>query len=500
MLFNTYGFILLFLPIALAGWFLCGKYLGLLAAQAWLAAASLFFYAWWNPWYLALIAFSMVANFSWGRALAARATAGRPHGLMLGLGVAANLAVLGYYKYANFFVDNLNAFAGAGWTLEKVILPLAISFFTFQQIAYLVDASRGLAREGNFFTYALFVSFFPHLIAGPIVHHAEMMPQFARPDVVRPRWDNFALGLTLFTFGLAKKVLLADPLGAQAGPVFTAAAHGSSLATASAWAGALAYTLQIYFDFSGYTDMALGLARMFNIILPQNFNSPYQSANLVEFWRRWHMTLSRFLRDYLYIPLGGNRHGRFRRHLNLLATMFLGGLWHGAGWTFVIWGVLHGVGLVVNHAWLEAKPRLAALARVPVLARLVTARAVTLLFVIAAWVLFRSENFPSAYRLYDILCGHAVSFADGSAPAIPGAGWWIWLVALYLWVILAPNSQDVCSLFEPALGVKPSRHPALLHGRILWQPSRRWAIVTAIVFTLCFLSLSTVSEFLYYKF
>jgi hypothetical protein len=212
------------------------------------------------------------------------------------------------------------------------------------------------------------------------------------------------------------------------------------------------------------------------------------------------MTLSRFLRDYLYIPLGGNRHGRFRRHLNLLATMFLGGLWHGAGWTFVIWGLLHGVGLVVNHAWLEAKPRLAALARVPVLARLVTARALTLLFVIAAWVLFRSENFPSAYRLYDILCGHAVSFADASAPDIPGAAWWVWLAALYLWVILAPNSQDVCSLFEPALGVKPSTHPALLQGRILWQPSRPWAILTAIVFTLCFLSLSTVSEFLYYKF
>jgi len=500
MLFNTYEFLLLFLPVALAGWFLCGKWFGLLAAQAWLAAASLFFYAWWNPWYLALIVFSMVANFSWGRALSARVVARRPHGLMLGLGVAVNLAVLGYYKYANFFVANLNHFAGTGWVLEKVILPLAISFFTFQQIAYLVDASRGLAREGNFFTYALFVSFFPHLIAGPIVHHGEMMPQFARPDVVRPRWDNLALGVTLFTFGLAKKVLLADPLGLQVAPVFHAAASGAPLTLAAAWAGVLAYTLQIYFDFSGYTDMAIGLARLFNIILPQNFNSPYQSANLVEFWRRWHMTLSRFLRDYLYIPLGGNRHGRLRRHLNLLITMFLGGLWHGAGWTFVLWGLVYGVGLVINHAWLEMKPRLGGLARVPRFARLLVAHALTLFVIIAAWVLFRSDNFTAAIRLYDILGGVSLANVGGAAVAAPGGGWWVWLGVLYLWVLFAPNSQAVLSLFQPALGVKPSRHPGLLGGRLLWQPSRPWAILTAVVFAVCFLSLSTASEFLYYKF
>jgi D-alanyl-lipoteichoic acid acyltransferase DltB (MBOAT superfamily) len=445
----------------------------------------------------------MVANFSWGRALAARAATDRPRGTLLAAGITANLAVLGYYKYANFFVANLNAALGAGWVLEKVILPLAISFFTFQQIAYLVDCARGLAREGSFPTYTLFVSFFPHLIAGPIVHHQEMMPQFARPEVTRLRWDNLALGATQFTFGLAKKVLLADPLGTQAVPVFQAAARGEALPCAAAWLGVLAYTLQIYFDFSGYTDMALGLGRLFNIVLPQNFNSPYQAVNLVEFWRRWHMTLSRFLRDYLYIPLGGNRHGRLRRHVNLMITMFLGGLWHGAGWTFVLWGVVHGVGLVINHAWLEAKPRLAGLALVPGAVRVATARTLTFAAVVAAWVLFRSENFHAALRMYAAL-GHAgwtTTAALGEPVPTPSAGWWVWLGTLYLWVWFAPNSQDVLSRWQPALGVKVvSCHPGLLGGRLLWAPTAAWAALVAVVFAACFLSLSNASEFLYYKF
>ncbi len=500
MLFNTYAFLLLFLPVTLAGWFAFGKWAGLRAAQVWLAAASLFFYAWWNPWYLGLIVFSMVGNFGWGRALAARAAANQPRGLLFGLGVTANLLALGYYKYANFFVNNINVLFHAGWTLEKVILPLAISFFTFQQIAYLADCTRGLAKEASFPTYALFVTFFPHLIAGPIVHHQEMMPQFARPDVTRLRWDNLALGATLFTFGLAKKVLLADPLGAQAGPVFHAAAAGGNLTMGAAWAGALAYPLQIYFDFSGYTDMALGLGRLFNIVLPQNFNSPYQAVNLVEFWRRWHMTLSRFLRDYLYIPLGGNRHGRLRQRLNLVITMFLGGLWHGAGWTFIAWGLLHGVGLVLNHAWLESKTKLRALGVVPKFLRLTAAHALTFSVITLAWVLFRADSFSAAVRLYESLGGGGVA-GGGASLSAPGSGWWAWLVILYLWNWFAPNSQDVLSRWQPALGVnETSRHAGLLGGRLLWQPAALWAVLTGVIFAVCFLSLSNASEFLYYKF
>ena len=265
--------------------------------------------------------------------------------------IAANLALLAYYKYAIFFVANAQRLIGHVGPLPEIVLPLGISFFTFTQIAFLVDAHRGLAREYSFTHYTLFVTYFPHLIAGPILHHREMMPQFDRRSTYTLDWDNVAVGLTMFIIGLFKKTVIADDMAAFASPAFDAAAGGTQLTLLEAWGAALAYTFQIYFDFSGYTDMALGASRMFGIVLPLNFRSPYKAANIIDFWRRWHITLSRFLRDYVYIPLGGNRKTVPRRYENLLLTMLVGGLWHGAGWTFVFWGALHGIYLVVNHGW-----------------------------------------------------------------------------------------------------------------------------------------------------
>src|SRR5262249_37293646 len=277
------------------------------------------------------------------------------------------------------------------WHALEVTLPLGISFFTFTQVAYLADVAYGHAYERNFAKYVLFVTYFPHLIAGPIMHHREMMPQF---DTAMPRLssDRLAIGLTVFSIGLFKKVVIADFLATIADPVFAAAAKGA-VSGADAWGGTLAYSLQIYFDFSGYCDMAIGMSYLFGIVLPFNFDAPYKAQSIAEFWHRWHITLSRFLRDYLYIPLGGNRHGEARRNWNLAVTMLIGGLWHGAGWTFVIWGGLHGLFLIVNHSWLKLT------ARVPMLARAsetivyyALSLALTQLCVALAWVFFRAES------------------------------------------------------------------------------------------------------------
>ncbi|MBT5260335.1 MAG: MBOAT family protein, partial [Nitrospina sp.] len=346
MLFNSYAFIFLFLPVTLLGFQLIGNRGHCRVAVSWLIGASLFFYGWWNPAYLGLILTSILFNYAVGVSLGSR-----PAKTVLVVGIAANLGLLGYFKYANFFVDNINALTGSDIVLERIILPLAISFFTFQQITYLVDTYRGETQECDFLRYCLFVTFFPQLIAGPIVHHREMMPQFAKDTFCRLKAKHLAVGLTIFSVGLFKKVILADGIAVYSTPVFDAAEAGVILTFVDAWCGALAFTFQLYFDFSGYSDMAIGLGRMFGIILPVNFFSPYKASNIIEFWRRWHITLSRFARDYLYIPLGGNRKGTLLRFANLMITMLLIGLWHGAGWTFVIWGGLHGSYLVINHGW-----------------------------------------------------------------------------------------------------------------------------------------------------
>ncbi|MEI9896261.1 MAG: MBOAT family protein [Chthoniobacter sp.] len=353
MLFNSHVFIFAFLPATLLGYFLIGARGRPRMAALWLTVASLFFYGWWNPHYLALIGGSIGFNYTLG-VLISRARGAARKSLapgLLALGICGNLGLLGYYKYAGFFVDNASMLFGTHWHWSAIVLPLGVSFFTFTQIAYLVDAYHGVTREYDFLYYTLFVTFFPHLIAGPIVLYRNLMPQFARPETYRFHAANMAGGVTLFVLGLAKKVVIADQLSPLVGVVFDSVAQGQTPALAASWIGALAYTLQLYFDFSGYSDMAIGLGRMFNVRFPLNFDSPYQARDIIDFWRRWHISLSTFLRDHLYIPLGGNRLGGPRRYLNLFLTMLLGGLWHGAAWTFVIWGGLHGIYLVVNRGW-----------------------------------------------------------------------------------------------------------------------------------------------------
>lgn len=401
MLFHSLEFLLGFLPVVLLGFFLLGRSAATRPlAPLWLAAASLFFYAWWNPPFVLLLLASIAGNYVIGQRLLQQ-----PSRTLLAVGIAADLALIGYFKYVNFFLGTLDALTGLDLFVAGVFLPLGISFFTFQQIAYLVDAYRGEVRSRGIVDYALFVSFFPQLIAGPIVHHAEMMPQFQRADTYRPRADSFALGLSVFTFGLVKKVVIADGMALYATPVFDAALAGRDPTFFEAWGGALAYTFQLYFDFSGYSDMAIGLARMFNISLPFNFDSPYQARNIIEFWRRWHMTLSRFLRDYLYIPLGGGRRGQLLRWRNLVVTMLLGGLWHGAAWTFVAWGALHGLYLAANHGWRHLMRRIGRDPDRPTLPGALAARALTFLAVVVGWVLFRAGSFDAAARVLAGMAG-----------------------------------------------------------------------------------------------
>ena len=400
MLFNSYEFVFVFLPTVLFGFHLIGKQGHHRVAIAWLVGASLFFYGWWNPAYLSLMLFSILFNYSIGISLSNTSGHKLSSKAILTIGVATNLAVLGYYKYANFFIDNLNALSDSNLILHKVILPLAISFFTFQQIAYLVDAYRGETREYSFLHYCLFVTFFPQLIAGPIVHHKEMLPQFAKDVVYKLRSKHLAIGITIFALGLFKKVVLADGVSVYATPVFDAAEAGVMLTFFEAWAGALAYTFQLYFDFSGYSDMAIGIARMFGIRLPLNFNSPYKATSIIDFWRRWHITLSRFLRDYLYIPLGGGRKGKVRRHINIMITMILGGLWHGAGWTFILWGALHSFYLMINHGW-----RAIFKSRNKTKIGSFIAWTITFMAVVISWVPFRAESILGANNLLKAMAG-----------------------------------------------------------------------------------------------
>ncbi|MDH4028689.1 MAG: MBOAT family protein, partial [Nitrospirota bacterium] len=397
MLFNSYEYIFVFLPVMLAGFFLLGRKVHHQVALAWLAMGSLFFYGWWNHAYVSLIVGSMIFNYAVGFQLQSPKITEGFRRCLLTFGVSVNLALIGYFKYANFFVDNLNSTVGTTFHLEKIILPLAISFFTFQQIAYLVDARRQELHEHNFLHYFLFVTFFPQLIAGPIVHHKEIMPQFLKDKMYRPKAENFAAGITVFGIGLFKKVILADEVAEYATPIFDIAGSASApLTFFDSWSGAVAYTLQIYFDFSGYTDMAIGSAIMFGIMLPLNFNSPYKAYNIIDFWRRWHMTLSRFFRDYLYIPLGGGRAGGAKMAVNLIITMLLGGLWHGAGWTFVLWGLLHGVYLAINHVWRTFREKVLGhdMKRVSFIGRAASIT-VTMFAVILGWVFFRAET-PNA--------------------------------------------------------------------------------------------------------
>jgi D-alanyl-lipoteichoic acid acyltransferase DltB (MBOAT superfamily) len=416
MAFNSPEFLLAFLPATLGVLWLLRHLAGPRTAQVWLLLASLFFYGWFEWRYLFLIVGSITANYAFGQLIVARQVAGRPQAarLVLGAGVTANLLALGYFKYLNFLLGTVATTFGFGAPVFSIVLPLAISFFTFQQIAYLVDLYHGKGRDHAFIDFALFVCFFPHLIAGPIVHHAELIPQLRDPGAFRFRWSAIDAGIGLVLIGLFKKAVLADEISPLADQVFAAADGGTALTLLQSWLGLVAFTLQILFDFSGYSDIAIGLALMMGIRLPENFRAPYQARSIIDFWRRWHITLSRFLRDYLYIPLGGNRRGRFHRYRNLFLVMFIGGLWHGASWTFAAWGALHGMYLGINHAWRWAAERLD-LPKAPLFG--LGGWALTFLAVMFAWIFFRAETFAGALVMVEGLVGLGAS--AGHSPALP---------------------------------------------------------------------------------
>jgi alginate O-acetyltransferase complex protein AlgI len=500
MLFNSYTFIFAFLPVVLSGYLLFVLLAPRQWAIRWLILCSLFFYGWWQPQNLWILLFLLLFNYGLGVCLG-RLARGKRARLVLIAGLSVNLGMLCYYKYANFFAGTVNHLAGTHFHFAAVILPLGISFFIFQKIAYLVDAYRHEVRDYSLTDYSLFVTFFPQLIAGPIVHHREVVPQFSGQRSWRPTAVDFSVGVTQFAIGLFKKVVLADGVSQFANPVFDAARSGAFPTFWDSWIAALAYTFQLYFDFSGYSDMALGLGRLFGIKLPQNFNSPYKAASIADFWRRWHMTLSRFLRDYLYIPLGGNRKGPARRGINLMLTMLLGGLWHGAGWTFVCWGGLHGLYLLAHRAWQPARARLGFSNEVPSRWGLFGGGLLTFFAVLIAWVFFRAANLATAVRLLESMAGgHGVtakSVFHFRSVLVTLAG-----LALIVWLL--PNTQEFLSRFEPALRFKPSeggsQRSAWSQKWLLWKPNTAWALGTAGLALYALSQISRVKEFIYWQF
>jgi alginate O-acetyltransferase complex protein AlgI len=505
MLFNSLPFLFGFLPLTLSVYFALGRKSWSLSGL-WLAIASLFFYGWWNASFVGLLLASVIFNFGAGYRISqeVRKTGANFGRVLLIVGVTGDLLLLAYFKYAGFFAGIAAELFSSVPNFGRILLPLGISFFTFTQIAFLVDAYRGRAKEFNFIHYLLFVTYFPHLIAGPILHHSQIMPQFAERRTYRFDWTNICAGFTVFVIGLVKKVLIADNFAAIATPVFSAAQQGAEPGLLVAWAGALAYTFQLYFDFSGYSDMAIGMSLCFNVKLPLNFNSPYKALNIIEFWRRWHMTLSAFLRDYLYIPLGGNRKGKTRRYFNLFITMLLGGLWHGAGWTFIVWGALHGIYLMINHGFHTLCARVGWQAGRFGLAGVHAARSTTFLSVVIAWVFFRADSFATAST---ILHGMVGSFGlktptTSISVAIAGGRPMALLIAAGLAAVwLLPNTQEFMRSFHPAY--ESVAKPKGWIAQLRWQPERWWTWCSVgILLALCILTMSParVSEFLYYQF
>lgn len=490
MLFNTFVFAVVFLPVALLGYFMLSK-VSLRLSIVFLFVASVVFYVSWDVRYLPLLLGSIGVNFAIGRRIATvRAARGeRAAKPTLILGLAFNLGLLGFFKYTDFLLSSVAALAGRPYEPYGIVLPIGISFFTFTQIAYLVDAYSGKVREYKPESYGLFVTYFPHLISGPILHHKDMMPQFDRAETHVFSRGRLAVGLVFVTIGLFKKVVMADGIARFVGPVFDV--HHAGLTTLEAWCGVLAYTMQLYFDFSAYCDMAYGVSYMFGIVLPINFNSPYKATSIIDFWRRWHITLSNFLRDYLYIQLGGNRHGPARRYLNLFITMLLGGLWHGAAWTFVVWGALHGLYLTINHLIRHlfgerGGPVRAALGWVA-----------TFLGVVVAWVFFRATSMDAAL---DVL--HAMVVSTHVPPADPSPvgldrimpiGECLgWIAALGGVALLMPNAYQ---LIGQGLQIRREALMSRTLGGALGG-----AMLFVSVLLLAISETRGVSEFLYFNF
>ena len=519
MLFNSYGFVLVFLPAAVLLFFVIGSR-SRQWALSWLVLASLLFYAWWRPANLLIIAPSIVVNFVAARTLLRLGATGRASTarIVLALGVAFNVLFLGYFKYANFAVGAVNDLAGTSFVLEQIILPLGISFITFQKIAFLVDVQSRRVDAFTLREYLLFVLFFPQLIAGPIVHYRELMPQFR---AVSCRFDktNVSVGLTLFVLGLAKKVLIADQMAPFVSTIFGQAAAGGDVSLVPAWAAAVGFTLQIYFDFSGYTDMALGVARFFGVRLPPNFDSPLKASSIIDFWARWHMSLTRFLTAYIYNPMAlaaARRHmatgtiqpggslatpGGFLQMLVLptVVTMLISGIWHGAGYGFILWGLLHGVYLSINHGWRRfAGPRLR---QNPAYEGTMTLAGHALTFgcVVISMVLFRSPTLPAAAALFRGMAG--LGGVDAADNGVDLALFGLWVLGAALVAFICPNTLQLLERFEPALDWKPANRSARpwVPG-VAWRPNMPWAAAISAVAALAALYLGGQTEFLYWQF
>jgi D-alanyl-lipoteichoic acid acyltransferase DltB (MBOAT superfamily) len=499
MLFNSSEFIFIFLPVSFFVYFYLLHKRLIIAAKGCLVFASLFFYSWWNVNYLPIILSSMLFNYLIGNSLNENFNKVRIHKRsLLIFGVIVNIALLCFFKYSDFLIENFNIAFNGSISLLNLTLPLAISFFTFQQIAYLVDSFRGETSEYDFLNYALFVTFFPQLIAGPIVHHAEMMPQFSSRWNLIKNYKNIATGLFIFSIGLFKKVVIADTFAQWATDGFDSA---PVLNFFEAWGTSLSYTFQLYFDFSGYTDMAIGAALLFNIKLPINFNSPYKSLDIQDFWRRWHITLSRFLRDYVYIPLGGNRKGVFRIYTNILLTFIIGGFWHGAGWTFVFWGLLHGLALVIYSIWNKIGYTLPK----------VLAWFITFNFVNIAWVFFRAKDWEHALIVLKGMAGLSgivimesreqllsflsyfgfVSFGEVTQHIDGGSSVLNFILIGFLITLLLKNTMEITNIIPSS-------------GRFILKFNFKWAFVFAVFIFVDFLNMffghTSSSEFLYFNF
>lgn len=474
----------MFLPITIGIYFFLCSSERILYAKIWLVLSSLFFYGWWNPIYLPLILLSILFNYGTGYSLSHKFLTRVFHRrTILIIGICFNLGLLIYFKYSDFFISNINYLIGDHIKLLNVVLPLGISFFTFTQIAYLVDAYKNKAREYNIVNYFLFVTFFPHLLAGPIIHHREMMPQFENLGNKALNYSNLNAGIFLFLIGLFKKVVIADYLAIWANAGFNTA---ELLTFFEAWISSLSYTLQLYFDFSGYTDMALGSALMFNITLPINFNSPYRSISIQDFWRRWHITLSRFMKDYIYIPLGGNRTNEPKIIFNLLLTFLIGGLWHGAGWTFIFWGFLHGIAMVIHRFW-----KMLNVSMPRVLAWLITFN-----FINITWVFFRARSWDNALNIVSGMFGMNGFMLPNEI-----------LQKLNILEILGIHAGVTVMPFTISL------FPMLLVSLILsilfknssemlenFRPKKSYMIFTGFIFLVAVLHINKYSEFLYFRF
>jgi alginate O-acetyltransferase complex protein AlgI len=522
MLFNSYEFIFAFLPVVLAVFFVLGRASRVWALR-WVIAASLFFYGWWRPLNVLIIAPSVLINFLLARLLQRLNKEGRrgSANVVLLVGLAFNVAFLGYFKYSNFLVGAINDAFGTQMILARIILPLGISFITFQKIAFLIDVHAGRIESFTLQDYCLFVLFIPQLIAGPIVHYREMIPQFQAASC-RFDGDNVSVGLTLFAFGLFKKVFIADSIAPLVRPIYEQAAAGTSIGLLSAWVAAVGFTLQIYFDFSGYTDMALGIGRMFGILLPPNFNSPLRASSIIDFWLRWHMTLTRFLTAYVYNPLAlwltrrraarglpgfSGKNGSLGAFAELLMfptllTMFVSGVWHGAGYTFIVWGMLHGFYLTVNHGWRLVGPKLfrdkSQYERFMQPAGFV----LTFVCVAASMVIFRSPTLKTATDLLHSMMGlHGIGLSQLRDISLGRTRIAFWIAAPAFVALLCPNTLQIMSRYQPALGWNPSPHDGeTVKTDLLWQPSLVWACGVSVIATIAILYIGGQSEFLYWQF